>query len=149
MSESGHQVLFTYHGPCCMKMGTPQIIWFNARPTKYPCKIPLTPIHWQMGGAKMIGTWNPHMDALMNMTKFGAPIQFWPKNMWFGEAYPWIQKRVFFFFSIESPLAYISACRIPWRCHFYAILYTHKIAGFDVENIQIIHDSAHEPCGRW
>ena len=50
-----------------------------------------------MGGAKMIGTWNPHMDALMNMTKFGAPIQFWPKNMWFGEAYPWIQKRVFFF----------------------------------------------------
>jgi len=101
-----------------------------------------------MGGAKMIGTWNPHMDALMNMTKFGAPIQFWPKNMWFGEAYPWIQKRVFFF-SIESPLAYISACRIPWRCHFYAILYTHKIAGFDVENIQIIHDSAHEPCGRW
>ena len=54
-----------------------------------------------------------------------------------------------FFFSIESPLAYISACRIPWRCHFYAILYTHKIAGFDVENIQTIHDSAHEPCGRW
>jgi len=89
---------------------------FNVLPTKYPCKIPLTPIHWQMGtGAKMIGTsiwmlwyWWPNLLHQFN----SGQKNMW--LMWFGEAYPWIQNLVFVFFPIESPLAFLF---LPAGCH--------------------------------
>jgi hypothetical protein len=91
------------------------------------------------------------MDALILMTKFAAPIQFWPKKhvayvVWRGLSLDTKFGVCFFSHRIAFGV-FVSACRMPWRCQFYAILITHKIAGFDVENMKIIHDSAHDqPC---